>query len=165
MLPKSTAAILAYKVLNRNIDKFWVDWAVEMLIQSFDTEHLIILAGMSPSYDQFELQSLSDKVFQELRLDYSNRNMVIRNYISYIFHSEIEDNVDIKSVLKSLRTLRDIYLELDYDVFLQDFYMLYYGVEDLQCDEAQWYVAGLDRTNILAVVKDTFTKWLAKNEN
>jgi hypothetical protein len=38
---KTTPAILAYKALNRNIDKFWIDWAVEMLMNGFDTENLV----------------------------------------------------------------------------------------------------------------------------
>lgn len=34
--------MLAYKVLNNNIDQFWIDWAVEMLMNGYDTEHLVI---------------------------------------------------------------------------------------------------------------------------
>jgi len=32
---KSTHAILAYKVLNYKIGQFWVDWAVEMLMNGY----------------------------------------------------------------------------------------------------------------------------------
>lgn len=35
---KMTAEILAFKALNRDIDKTWVDWAVNMLMAGFDTE-------------------------------------------------------------------------------------------------------------------------------
>lgn len=38
---KSTAEILALKALNRDINKTWVDWAVEMLMAGFDTENCI----------------------------------------------------------------------------------------------------------------------------
>lgn len=162
-LPKSTAAILAYKSLNRDVDKAWIDWAVEMLMNGFDSEHLVILAGISPPYDQFELQSLTQKVFQELKLDYSDQKIVIRNYVSYLFTSEVTENSDIQSILKGLRSLRDIYYELDYDNHIRPFYFLYYGVEDLQHDEVQWYIDGLDRSNIREIVNGTFTKWLAEN--
>lgn len=162
-LPKSTTAILAYKSLNRDVDKEWIDWAVEMLMNGFDSEHLVILAGISPPYDQFELQSLTQKVFQELKLDYSNQKMVIRNYVSHLFTFEIMENSDIQSLLKSLRLLRDIYYELDYGSYISPLYKLYYGVEDLQHDDVQWYVDGLDRSNIREIVNGTFTKWLAEN--
>ncbi len=59
--------------------------------------------------------------------------------------------------------LKDIYEELDYDSYISPFYFLYYGVEDLQHDDVQWYVDGLDRSNIREIVNGTFTQWLAEN--
>ena len=55
---KSTTEILALKALNRDIDKFWVNWAVDMLLAGFDTENLIILAGESEPFNQFQLELL-----------------------------------------------------------------------------------------------------------
>ncbi|MFZ4464691.1 MAG: hypothetical protein ACOYN5_12650 [Bacteroidales bacterium] len=52
---KTTAEILAFKALNRNIDKTWVDWAVDMLIAGYDTENLTILAGESEPFNQFQM--------------------------------------------------------------------------------------------------------------
>ena len=54
-LPNSTTRVLAYKVLDRDFDRTWPDWAVEMLINGYDTEHLVILAGMSEPFDYFEM--------------------------------------------------------------------------------------------------------------
>jgi hypothetical protein len=124
---KSTSAILAYKALARNVDKFWVDWAVEMLMNGFDSEYLIILAGISAPYDQFELQPLAEKVFDELGLDYSDKQLTIKNYVAYLCETGLEENLNRDSTLKILREFRD----LDYD-YLQYFYCLYYGVADLQ---------------------------------
>jgi len=50
---KSTTEILAFKALNRDINKTWVDWAVEMLMAGFDTENLTILAGEFEPFNQF----------------------------------------------------------------------------------------------------------------
>jgi hypothetical protein len=163
ILPKSTAAILAYKNLNRNIDKFWIDWAVEMLMSGFDTENLVILAGISPPYDQFELQSLTNKVLEELRLDYSNREKTIRGYVRYLIQTGTAEELDVISSLKILRELRDLYYELDYDNSILTFYNLYYGLEDLQHDDVQWYVDGMDKDNMLSFVKNTFGQWLREN--
>jgi hypothetical protein len=71
---KSTAEILAFKALNRDVDKTWVDWAVDMLIAGFDTEHLTILAGESEPFNQFQMQELAEKVLVELQLDYSDNS-------------------------------------------------------------------------------------------
>ncbi|MNW88015.1 hypothetical protein D3C86_172690 [compost metagenome] len=160
---KSTYVILAYKVLNYNIDQFWIDWAVEMLMNGYETEHLVILAGISPPYDQFELHSLTDKVFNELHLDYSDRDQVIRNYVSYLLSTADFDHFNVVEILKPLRELRDLYLALDDYNGLSNFYRLYYAVEDLQYDTVQWYVDGLDRGNIKEVVQRMFTEWLKEN--
>jgi len=159
---KSTSAILAYKALDRNVGKFWIDWAVEMLMNGFNSEYLIILAGISSPYDQFELQTIAEKVFNELGLDYSDKYLTIKNYVAYLCETGLEESLNIDSTLKILRKFRDLYLDLDYD-YLQYFYCLYYGVEDLQYDVVQWYVDGLDRSNIFEVVKDYFRKWIDEN--
>jgi hypothetical protein len=77
----STYEILALKALNRDIDKTWADWAIKLLKQGQDTENLVILAGESPPYNQFELQKLTSKVLDELSLDYSDKDRTIKNYI------------------------------------------------------------------------------------
>ncbi len=162
---KTTPAILAYKALNRNIDKFWIDWTVDMLMNGFDTEHLVILAGISSPYDQFELQPLTEKVLAELGLDYSDKTKVINGYIRYLIEQGTDDNLDIVSALKLLRELKDFYYELDCDANLAIFFALYWGVDDLQEADVQWYVEGMDRSNMLSVVKGAFARWLNENPN
>ena len=162
---KTTPAILAYKALNHNIDKFWIDWAVDMLMNGFDTEHLVILAGISQPYDQLEFQALTDKVLAELTLDYSNRDEAIRGYVRYLIQTSSTEELTITLSLKLLRELRDLYHEPDYDSNLAVFFSLYYEVDDLQQDEVQWYVDDMDRSNMLSVVKNTFAQWLNENPN
>jgi hypothetical protein len=67
---ESTCEILAWKHFNLAVDEKWIQWAVEMLIEGFETEHLIELAGILKPYNQHELRHLTDKVFEELNLDY-----------------------------------------------------------------------------------------------
>jgi len=74
---KTTAEILAFKALNRDVDKTWVDWAVELLMAGYNTEHLTILAGESEPFNQFQMQELANKVLEELQLDYSDKEQTI----------------------------------------------------------------------------------------
>ena len=76
---KTTAEILAFKALNRDVDKTWVNWTVDLLIAGFNTEHLTILAGESEPFNQFQRQELADKVLAELQLDYSDKDQPIKN--------------------------------------------------------------------------------------
>jgi hypothetical protein len=71
-VPPSTKEILAYRTPNRVVDERWVDWAVSMLEQGYDTPHLRVLAGESPPFNQFEMVALADRAFEELGLDWSD---------------------------------------------------------------------------------------------
>ena len=152
----STAEIVALKALNRNVDEKWVDWAVDMLVAGFDTEHLVILAGESKPYNQFQLQILTDKVFNEMHLDYSDKDKAIKNYACYLIDKVLNNDIEI---LKVLNFLKDICIELDYEKYLFDFYLLYFTKVDLSYSENQYYWNGATRENIDSIIIDYFTKW------
>ncbi|WP_222535421.1 hypothetical protein [Pedobacter polysacchareus] len=159
---KYTAAILAYKSLNRDIDKTCIDWAVDMLMEGFDTEHLVILSGISPPYEQFELQKIADKALEELQLDYSDRDQIIKDYINYLSKEALNNQIE---PLYALRLIRDIYLELDHEKSLQQFYLLYYAKYDLLDSENQWYIDGIDRSNIDSKIIEHFIEFAKHYEN
>lgn len=155
---KSTAEILAFKALNRDINKNWVDWAVEMLMAGFDTENLAILAGEFEPYNQFQLQDLTTKVLDELQLDYSDKDQTIKNYACYLIDKSLGGELDN---FKVLDTLKDICIELDYAKYLYDFYSLYFAKDDLSYSENQWYWDGATRENIEKIITDYFVNWKA----
>lgn len=156
-LPKSTAEVLVYKALIRDFDKIWVNWAIEMLLNGFDTEHLVILAGMSEPFDYFEMQTLTTKVLNELGLDYSNKLKSVYDYISYLINLCFENKIKPIAVLTEIMHL---YLELNYESSIQHFYFLYYAKADLMVDEIQWYINGVDRSNIDETIHNYFKEWL-----
>ena len=84
-----TFKILMEKTFNSDIDESWINWAMEMMEEGFENENLFILAGISKPYNQFELQELTTKVLKELNLDYSNQNLVIRNYVYYLISNSL----------------------------------------------------------------------------
>lgn len=153
---KSTAEILAFKALNRDINKTQVDWAVEMLVAGFDNENLVILAGEFEPYNQFQLQNLTTKVLDELQLDYSDKDQTIKNYACYLIDKSLNGELDN---FKVLDTLKDICIELDYEKYLYDFYSLYFAKDDLSYSENQWYWDGATRENIEKIITDYFTTW------
>ena len=133
---KSTAEILAFKALNRNINKVWIDWAVDMLVAGFDTENLRILAGESEPINQFYAQDLAEKVLSELNLDYSDKEKTIKKYASYLLDKYISNNTDN---FKILEILKNLCVELDYTTYLYDFYLLYWAKEELLEIGEQYY--------------------------
>lgn len=155
--PKSTAKVLAYKALDRDYDETWPDWAIELLIAGFETENLLILAGMRKPFDYFEMEGLTTKTLNELGLDYSEQLKIVQAYLTYLIHLCFNNEL-IPIVV--LTEARDIYIELNHEVSLQQIYFLYYAKTDLMDDEVQWYVAGVDRRNIDAAVMDCFKIWI-----
>ena len=156
----STAEILLWKHLNRSVDDKWRDWAYAMLLAGFDTEHLIELAGIEkPPYNQFELQDLTSKVFDELKLDYSNREKLIKDYVLYLMHEVTENK---REILMALRALGKLYNKTMNNKLL-DFYLLYNAKEDLNYTTYQHYWPDADRSNIDKVVLDYFETWRRNN--
>lgn len=148
----STIEILAYKIFKRDFGKEWVNWAVEMLMNGFDTEYLVILAGMIEPYDQFEMQSITEKALDELGLNYSSPDTVIYQYICQLLKNSTDRFV-------TLTTIRDIYEEIDTPASLRYFYFLYYAKAELLTSPDQWYIDGANRSNIDQMIDDYFIQW------
>ena len=155
----STYKILKEKTCNADIDESWAEWAIEMMQQGFEVESLYQLAGISKPFNQFELQDLTNKVLNDLNLDYSDKEKTIKNYIYFIIKTNIENTAKYYDVLKELR---DIYYELDMNSEFQDFALLYWAKEDLIDAEIQWYWDGADRANIDKIIKEQFELWITK---
>ena len=155
-LVKSTSEILAFKALNRDINMTWVDWAVEMLTAGFDTENLTILAGESEPFNQFQLQDLTTKVLDELQLDYADKEQTIKNYVCYLIDKVLDKEIE---TVKALEILKDICIELGMEDYLMHFYLLYFTKTDLLESENQYYLDGIDRSNIDTVIADYFATW------
>jgi hypothetical protein len=153
----STAEILAFKMLGKSVDKRWINWAYDMLNAGFETESLVMLAGEIEPYNQFELQSLTNKVFNELNLTWDDIEQVYTNYICYLVSEAIANKLKLEEVLN---TIKEIYYQLDYEPSLQDFYMLYCAYDDLKYSDNQYYWEGANRGNIDLIVRQYFEDWI-----
>lgn len=155
----NTAEILAFKVLERPIGEEWVDWAIEMLMCGFDGEYLVMLAGERAPFNEFYMRDLTTKALCESGLDYSDKERVINQYVCYLIDLVIDGTTDSFS---TLRTLKDLYIELDFEKSLSNFYTLFYAKDDLLESDHQWYWPGATRDNIDAIIKEHFLKWKDK---
>lgn len=157
----STYKILKEKACNADINEGWIEWAIEMMEAGFEVDSLYELAGISKPFNQFELHDLTDKVLDDLNLDYSDKEKVVKNYAYFLIKSNFE-NPD--NYFKVLKEFRDIYYELDMDTEYGDFALLYWAKEDLLTAEIQWYWDGANKKNIDKIIKEQFNLWIAKFE-
>ncbi|HWB94643.1 MAG TPA: hypothetical protein VG605_22460 [Puia sp.] len=158
---KSTYEVLAFKVLNRDVNDSWIEWAIQMVCCGYETEHLIILAGVSKPYNQFYLQDLTSKVFSELSLDITSQEKVLRNYSAYLANEALDGNRSYREVLHELK---DICIELDYEKSLFDFYLLFFALDALEFSKDQGYWPDATRKNINSVLTEYFKNWIKEQE-
>jgi hypothetical protein len=158
---KSTYDFLAFKSLNKDVNESWIEWALQMIFHGHETEHLIILAGISKPYNQFYLQELTSKVLNELSLDIASQEKVLRNYSAYLANEALDGN---RSYRKVLHELKDICIELNYEKFLFDFYSLFFALDDLEYSENQWYWPNATRENINSIITEYFKNWIRQQE-
>ncbi|MFZ4797448.1 MAG: hypothetical protein ACOYMA_08125 [Bacteroidia bacterium] len=117
-----------------------------------------ILAGESEPFNQFQMQDLTNKVLHELKLDYSNKDQTIKNYASHLVVQVLNGKQD---ALKVLAVLKDICIELNMEKYLTQFYLLYFAKVDLIDSENQWYIEGINRTNIDEKITACFIEWVS----
>lgn len=157
----STYRVLKSKALNENVDESWIDWAIAMMEAGYESDNLYMLAGETKPYNQFQLQVLTTKVFQDLGLDYSDRDLVILNYAYYLVSVSVNHP---ETYYRTLRELCRICQDLDLDSRYMDFYLLYYAKDDLLVGENQYYWDGANRQNIDQIITKYFSNWLNNYE-
>lgn len=74
---KSTYKVLADKVLEQDSCEEWIDWALEMMMAGFESEHLIVLAGLSLNTNCFEFDDIVNRALQELSLNKATKDNII----------------------------------------------------------------------------------------
>ncbi len=160
MLPvSSTAKILLFKFEGKPVNNQWVEWATEMLIAGFDTEELRMLAAENEPCDQVKMKTLTDRIFSDLYLNYSNEHELILNYVLYLVDLTLRNKVTITDTLDRISYYYDdtdeLYKELlQFQLFnwaKQDFF---YG------NDVSGYVSGsINRHNIDQAILRYFEEW------
>jgi hypothetical protein len=161
-LTLSTYRILKEKACNADIDESWAEWAIEMMQVGYEVDSLYQLAGISKPYNQFELQDLTNKVLEDLQLDYSDKRKTTKNYIYYLIISNIDKPNNYSEVLKEFT---DIYYEFNMDSEFQDLALLYWAKDDLIYEDHQHYWDGANRSNIDKIIKAQFELYIKEFDN
>lgn len=158
----STKGMLVQRALNHDVDQHWIDWAISKIVDGCDSDHLQILAGETPPFNQFELIKLVDKTLDELGLDWSNTDYIVKEYTVELLEEMLEG---IRQSSTVLSTLKSICIELDHTEYLYDFYLLYFAQHSLKNSDMQLYWPKANRSNIEAIITDYARKWIIRYRN
>jgi hypothetical protein len=154
----STLKLLALKALNHTCGQECVDWAIGQLEGGRTDRHVLMLAGMSPPFNHFEMSELRDRALTEIGAEPISRSHALRIYAAEIARDAATGHADLFAVLRELNQLS---IDEEYATELQDFYLLYFAWDDLLTSNEQWYWPGATRENIARIARDTLEKFVA----
>lgn len=140
----------------------WVNWAIDMVENGYESEHLYILAGKTSPYNLFEIDDLVEKALAELGIKRPIGNEAIDGYAYYLISQALSGSLQYADVLQHLK---NICITLDYYDPLYPFYLLYYAYDDLKVQEEQYYWQGANQSNINSIIESEFKNWISKFES
>jgi hypothetical protein len=159
MMGKSdlTSKMLAYKHLKDfNTDQA-VDWAIEMLLNGYDTPSLLILASISKPTNFFEAEKYLLSSLNELDIELPEKHDAITEYCRS-FIEKMANSIEVKSNLQALYSTGQTF---DDDNPIFDFYLLYWAWRGLDYGLSyQNYVPEATKYNIEKLVVNKSLKWL-----
>lgn len=159
---KSTYKVLVEKALQGGSIEVWKDWALEMMEAGFETEHLILLAGLLPNVNRFQLEDIINKALKELSLDTMSDEDIVYGYVYYLIDQALNSKMSSKEVLGILKNLC---MDRNYDKELFDFYLLAYAKQELEEAGEQFYWDGANNGNINTIINTEFLEWKSKYES
>ena len=157
MTDDTSKFVLDY-ILGKSVNESWKNWAYSNYVRGYEFESLMSLIVLDYPANQFEAKDIVIKAFNDLNIDISDVDFWICNYIN-----RIEKSMEYKSmngILKKLFPLYELYLQSNFEFMsIQEFYLLYNGISDLEDSGMQWYHENLNENNIEETVKLAFKKF------
>ena len=119
--------------------------------QGYDGRHLVVLAGMAPPHNHFELAELRDRALEEVGAVEVSDEIALRRYAAEELQWALAGEADL---VETLRAFKDLCVGNDYRRELYDLYLLYFACADLLDSGEQYYWPGAIRENILSIIRE-----------
>ena len=157
-----TNKVIAYPVIPDFNTDSCVDWAIEMIGIGYDSENILMLAGLSKPTNYFETISHLNNALAELNLQPKAGEEGIISHSSY-YISLISEGIEVR---ENLDIVYGLCLKLDYSSIIYDFSLLRWAWDDLDYDENAWptYWEGATINNIKQLVIEAAKSWLEQNK-
>ncbi|OAV45159.1 hypothetical protein [Lewinella sp. 4G2] len=162
MTPDTPSFVLDF-ILGLSVDKKWQDWAYRNYTSGHEHESLMELIVLQQPINQFEAKEIVQQIFTDMKVDADDVDYWVAQYVRYIesrlTYTSMED------VVKQLFPLHQLYIDLHLPpVGLQEFYMLYNGLQDLISDGVQWYHDQLTEVNYEDVARAAFARFRLRKD-
>lgn len=150
---EETQILLAKKLFWGFDSQKYVDWAIDLLYADFESESLIILAGLN-GYDTEEKEEYFWKSIEELQIDIKKSDYeLIENYALFTARQVVDNKL---KVLDGLHIMLDIVRATDYDAKYRQFSDIDEDIDYLNEFDHTVFNSGLRKDNIEEYVKSEF---------
>lgn len=150
---KLTYKILGQKLLSWYDSKVLVDWAVTLMQNGFDSESLVILAGLDKS-DTDEREKYFWKSVNELNINVDKKEIDLINfYVDNLVDEVLSGNIPPKF---ALRQMCEIARKTDYSPKYMDFYMLDDEIDSIEYNGTAIFTNGLNKNNVDEFILNEF---------
>lgn len=156
-----TSLMLAEKNLTYFDSQKYVDWAVTLLENEYESESLIILAGLD-SYGTEEKEKYFWKSIEELNIKIEKSDFeLIGNYADFVAKQVLEDKI---SPMDGLKKMLAVVYATDYSSEYMPFYELDADLDLLDYSGFTIFSTGLTTENKDEYIKAEFELFLAMRE-
>jgi len=143
-IQEATNKLLAQRVLKNLDSKEFIDWAIMLMENGFESDSLIILAGLdNASTEERELYFW--QTIEELKIDVNRTDFeFIEDYAIYVAESVVNKRITPKD---GLHSMQDIVLSTDYSKRYFQFYEIDLDLDYLKHENQTTFTAGLTLKN------------------
>lgn len=154
---EETNKLLAQRVLTHFDSYKLIDWAIFMMANGFDSESLIILAGLDSELTE-EREEYFWKTVEELQLDVNQTDFeLIEDYAVFVAESVINRSIKPKN---GLEIMQDIVRSTDYSKKYVQFFKIDEDLDYLKYDNYTIYNTGLTLKNAESFIYREFELFL-----
>ena len=134
-----------------------VDWAVSMLEQGHDSQHLRILAGEIEPHNRHEIIRFTKAAFNELGFELVTGPEILVEYTGEVVADYIRGDISTGLLLDKLCS---ICIEAGYESQLYDFYSLYFAYEQVKSGYSDTYWGCKDYPELKSEVIRVAYEWI-----
>lgn len=154
---EETYRSLAQSLLSNADSSHLVDWAFKLLEKGYESESLLILAGLNNDTTQ-EREKYFWKSIEELKIDIKKPDLeLIENYAIYIATEVCEERICPQD---GLTRMQDVIKKTEYDSKYMQFYDLAEDIDYLDCCGETIFNIGLTQENKNQFIKAEFELFL-----
>lgn len=163
--PILTNTVLSVKEFKDEFDyNLVVDWACDMLLYGYETEHLLLLAATTKPTTAFESELYLDNAVEELGLNFIYGEKALISY-TWTYVSELSKGAAIKT---NLSIIDRTYMANMDRTLISDFTSLSYAWDCYRDDDADFYIPryweGATKDNLEDTTISYAKEWLEKYE-